>query len=160
MSGNGANLQVYPCTGGTNQQFRVRGHFETGRHKILHASTARCMDIANYSHNAGAALNAVGCNGNQNQRFEFEDVGGAYRIRPTHSANKCIDVPAGSSQYGLGMQQWNCHNGSSQRFTFDWRHGDYRVRPASGLCVEQYSGTRVTQWGCDGGGYQNWTLAL
>lgn len=64
----GQQLQLYPCTGNNNQQFRLT---RVGSDWEIHPklASALCLDIANGDSVPGRALQQFACHGGANQRF-------------------------------------------------------------------------------------------
>jgi hypothetical protein len=134
------------------------GERVTNRHSGL------VMDVQNPNLSNNARVGQYAWNGENWQRWAFEDAGSGYvRIRSIHS-NKCLDV-SGTAD-GSELQQYDCYNGTNQQFTLRNTSNGYVeiVDRRSGKCVDVpgYStsnGTILKIYPCNGGNNQQWLRA-
>lgn len=93
---NGGSVQLWQCSGGTNQQWTLsQGELKVGN---------KCLDVADGGAVAGSRLQLWDCvSGNNNQQWEV--AGSAIRHKGT---NLCLDVKDGSYANGSSVQLWTC----------------------------------------------------
>ncbi|MFI6931051.1 RICIN domain-containing protein [Streptomyces sp. NPDC050287] len=105
----------YTCTGGLNQQWRLRDA-GNGYVQILAQHSGKCLDVANASTADGAYVNQYHCTTGTNQQWLFQDQSnGYYRLVARHSG-KCLDVANASTANGARLIQWTCGTGTNQQF--------------------------------------------
>jgi Ricin-type beta-trefoil lectin domain len=121
-----------------------------------------CLDIQNESQANGAHVWQVGCNGKDNQLWNFRQKGSYYEIVAKHSG-KCISAEGGSSGDGINMVQLDCAGGMSQQWEMvPGNSGYYQLRAQPiGMCMDVSMGGRepgdyIIQWPCNGGDNQLW----
>jgi hypothetical protein len=114
-SNDGANVQQYTCSGGSNQKFTVEAQGNnTYRLKANHSN--KCLGVANNGTWDGALLEQRSCGANNSQLFHMNSKGnGLYELRNVNSG-KCVDVQAGGVTQGALMQLYSCHGGANQTF--------------------------------------------
>lgn len=105
---NSAHVQLWDCTGGGNQGFKINGH-------MIQTENNQCLDVPNGNGYNGAALQVYNCDAyNANQNWEI--VGSNIRW---YGHNLCLDVKDGIFGNGTPLQLWACYLGSpNQQFTW------------------------------------------
>ncbi|MGI5186906.1 RICIN domain-containing protein [Promicromonospora sp. CA-289599] len=134
------------------------GERVTNRHSGL------VMDVQNPNLNNNARVGQYAWNGENWQRWTFEDAGSGYvRLRSVHS-NKCLDV-SGTAD-GSELVQYDCHSGTNQQFTLRNTSNGYVeiVDRRTGKCVDvpglsTSNGTILKIYPCNGGNNQQWLRA-
>jgi hypothetical protein len=82
--------------------------------QIVNRNSGKCLDVEMASTTDGANVLQWTCNGQSNQRWRVEDVGGGNsRLVAVHS-NKCLDVEMASTADGANILQWTCNSQSNQ----------------------------------------------
>jgi hypothetical protein len=128
---NGANVQQWTCSGGTNQQWEITD-CGGGIHLLKAVHSGRFMNVYNGAtpptgSDNGANVQQYGntytcATAPGNVKFKFTDMGsgsGQYQLQAQHSL-KCVDVNGGSGATGDGVNitQWSCSGtATNQRFT-------------------------------------------
>ena len=62
--GNGTRVQLWSCTGGANQQWRV-----TAGHDLVNPIADRCLDVTDHGTWDGVGLQLWDCTGGSNQKW-------------------------------------------------------------------------------------------
>lgn len=115
-SENGANIQLWECTGQAAQQFTLVP-YEEGYYSLKNVQSQKCIDVWARSTEAGANLAQYTCSGGTNQQFRFEDVGGGnLRLVARHS-NMALDGWNWGTTNGTNVAQWNVTGAANQAFT-------------------------------------------
>ncbi|OLF15034.1 glycosyl hydrolase [Actinophytocola xanthii] len=98
---DGTKIQLWTCTGGTNQQWTRDG----GTLRAL----GKCMTAAGAGD--GALVHLSTCNGAAGQSWTTGTAGTLV------NAGKCLDANGGSTANGTQLIIWTCHGGTNQRWT-------------------------------------------
>lgn len=102
---SGSRVQLWQCSGGPNQQWRVEGPlFQTGNDM--------CLDVPGGNAYNGAPLQVWKCDGN-NVNQHWNRLGGT--LQWSGSQKYCVDVPNGWFQNGNLLQLWTCYAGSANQ---------------------------------------------
>lgn len=114
-SENGANIQLWECTGQTAQQFTLVPQ-DNGYVSLRNVNSGKCVDVWERSSQAGANIAQYTCNGGANQQFDIEDVGGGnVRLIARHSG-MALDAWNWGSANGTNVAQWHPTGGTNQSF--------------------------------------------
>ncbi|MFD2570767.1 cellulase family glycosylhydrolase [Spirosoma soli] len=115
---DGANVQQYTYSGGTNQQWSVTS-LGNGQYSIRAVHSSKSLDVSGASTADNADINQWTYSGGNNQRWKIETVStGYYRIVSVNS-NKCVNVVGGSTADAASISQLTCNSSSnSQQFQF------------------------------------------
>lgn len=171
-SANGAQMQVWSCSGSANQRFAISP--KNGYRYIRPVHTYKCLDVEGVSTSNGAQIKQWDClGGNQeNQHWmivpiTFGGSGAYYQIVARHSG-KCADVEGASTQNGAKIKQWQClgYTATNQLFKTQWVGKDannrdiYQIKTISGKCLDiegnsGSNGANLQQWDCLGFGQTN-----
>jgi glucose/arabinose dehydrogenase len=100
---DGARIQLWTCTGGTNQQWTRAGN--TWR------SLGKCMDVGGTAD--GALVRLWTCTGTGAQNWTT----GANGSLVNPQSGKCLDANGASAADGTQLIIWTCHGGTNQRWT-------------------------------------------
>jgi endo-1,4-beta-xylanase len=102
-SANGAQVHIWDCHTGANQQFTANG-------RALQVM-GKCLDVAS---NAGTGTRAQiwDCNGGANQQWVFNSNGTISNAQ----TGLCLDVNGAGTANGSAVIVWTCHGGANQRW--------------------------------------------
>jgi type 1 glutamine amidotransferase len=100
-SADGTKIQLWTCTGGTNQQWTREGN-------TLRA-LGKCMTATGTANGANVQLST--CNGGAGQNWTTGANGSLT------NSGKCLDANGGSTANGTQLIIWSCHGGTNQRWT-------------------------------------------
>ncbi|WP_433496547.1 ricin-type beta-trefoil lectin domain protein [Sphaerimonospora sp. CA-214678] len=104
---NGAQLQIWDCHGGTNQQWTSTSAGE------LRVYGNKCLDVYGAGTADGTSVTIWDCNGQNNQKWRFNSDGTITAV----GANKCLDVAEYGTANGSKLHIWTCHGGTNQQWT-------------------------------------------
>jgi hypothetical protein len=102
---DGTKIQLWTCSGATNQQWTVSG-------STLRA-LGKCMTVAGGSTANGALVQLSTCNGTGSQNWTTGTNGSLVNTQ----SGKCLDANGASSADGTQLIIWTCHGGTNQRWT-------------------------------------------
>ena len=105
----GAQLILWDCHGGENQQFSYPAVGQTGEIRVYGGSL--CIDAASGQGNNGDPIIIWGCHGGANQQWTRLSTGELRGIN-----GRCLDVGGWSADNGAQLILWDCHGGANQRF--------------------------------------------
>ncbi len=100
-SADGTKIQLWTCTGGTNQQWTREGN-------TLRA-LGKCMTATGTNNGANVQLST--CNGGAGQNWTTGANGSLT------NSGRCLDANGGSTANGTQLIIWSCHGGTNQRWT-------------------------------------------
>jgi len=103
-SDNGTPVEIWPCHGGANQEWRFSPQGE------IRGIANKCLDVKGGVSNDGTPVILWPCNGGANQQWryvhgELPGVG-----------DKCLDVKGGVSDDGTLIILWRCHGSANQKW--------------------------------------------
>ena len=125
---NPGNRQiVWPCHGGSNQQYSYDPATKQIRIKKTHKGESLCLEAEGGSKSNRTKIVLNHCDKNklhQQWTYDIHPTDKGYgRLIAGHTLNdsykKCIDVPGGTTQRGTGVTLWNCHTQSAEQWTSD-----------------------------------------
>jgi endo-1,4-beta-xylanase len=102
-SANGAQMLIWDCHTGANQQFTQNG-------RALQVM-GKCLDVPNNAA-AGTRVQIWDCSGAANQQWVFNSNGTISNAQ----TGLCLDVNGGSTANGSAVIVWGCHGGANQRW--------------------------------------------
>jgi poly(3-hydroxybutyrate) depolymerase len=102
-SSNGAQMIIWDCHTGTNQQFTQAG--QTLR------VMGRCLDVPSNAA-PGARARIWDCTGGANQQWNVNTDGTVSNVQ----TGLCLDVDGASTANGAAVIVWSCHIGANQRW--------------------------------------------
>ncbi|MFD5426755.1 ricin-type beta-trefoil lectin domain protein [Streptomyces sp. NPDC127084] len=102
---DGTQLQIWSCAGSANQKWEFR---DDGTIRSL----GLCMDVANGSREAGAAIQLARCSGNPAQTFVLSQAGDL--VNP--QADMCVDAFDQGTVDGTKLVLWTCNGQSNQKW--------------------------------------------
>jgi lysophospholipase L1-like esterase len=104
---NGTQLDIYTCTGATNQIFTYNS-----AHELTVYGGAKCLDAYAKGTTAGTKVDLYDCNSGTNQQWNLNTNG---TITNTPSG-LCLDVTGGSTANGALVELWTCNGGTNQQW--------------------------------------------
>ncbi|MEV0155111.1 endo-1,4-beta-xylanase [Micromonospora sp. NPDC050686] len=102
-STNGAQMIIWDCHTGANQQFTENG-------RALQVM-GRCLDVPNNAA-AGTRVQIWDCHGGVNQQWVFNSNATISNAQ----TGLCLDVNGASTANGSAVIVWSCHGGANQRW--------------------------------------------
>lgn len=125
--------------------------------------SGKLLDVFNASTADGANVVQWTANGQTNQQWRFQDLGGGYFQIASVNSGKCLDVSGAGTADGVRVVQWACHSGTNQQ----WRIQDLGtgylqlVARHSNKCLDiqgaaTTDGAQAVQWTCGTGANQQW----
>jgi type 1 glutamine amidotransferase len=104
---NGAQVHIWDCHGGANQQWTSTAAGE------LRVYGSKCLDVNGAGTADGTAVIIWDCNGQNNQKWTLNADGSITAV----GANKCLDVSGYGTANGTRVQIWTCTGGTNQKWT-------------------------------------------
>ncbi|MEU4467440.1 non-reducing end alpha-L-arabinofuranosidase family hydrolase [Streptomyces sp. NPDC024017] len=104
---DGANVHIWDCHGGTNQQWTLTGSNQ------LTVYGNKCLDVRGGATTSGTPVQIWTCNGSENQQWRVNPDGTVIGVR----SGLCLDVSSWGTANGTGVQIWSCHGGNNQKWT-------------------------------------------
>ncbi|MFF9018693.1 non-reducing end alpha-L-arabinofuranosidase family hydrolase [Streptomyces eurythermus] len=104
---DGTNLQIYDCSGGTNQQWTL-----TDANQLTVYGT-KCLDVPGHATTAGTRPVIWACNGGTNQQWRVNSDGTVVAVE----SGLCLDVTGAATANGTAVELWTCNGGSNQKWT-------------------------------------------
>ncbi|MBP3081162.1 Endo-1,4-beta-xylanase A precursor [Streptomyces sp. ADI96-15] len=102
---DGTQLQLWDCSGGTNQQWTYTAAGE------LRVYGDKCLDAGGTGN--GAKVQIYSCWGADNQRWRLNSDGSIVGVQ----SGLCLDAAGAGTANGTVIQLYSCSNGSNQRWT-------------------------------------------
>ncbi|KQV14280.1 MULTISPECIES: lectin [unclassified Kitasatospora] len=104
---NGAQAQIWDCSGQSNQQWTVTAAGE------LRVYGNKCLDVNGRGTTDGTSVIIWDCSGQSNQQWRLNADGTIAAV----GAGKCLDVTAKATANGSKLAIWTCNGGDNQRWT-------------------------------------------
>jgi lysophospholipase L1-like esterase len=101
---DGAQILIWDCHGGTNQQWTRTSAGE------LRGIGGKCLDVNGNGTANGTRVTTWTCNGGANQKFTFNADGTIVGV----GSGKCLDVNGNATANGTLVQLWDCNRGANQ----------------------------------------------
>merc|ERR1712110_39801 len=110
--GNEAQVQIYDCNGGANQEWQLQGT------TIVNPHSAKCLDINNHDglppaqYKDQTKVELYSCNGNPNQEWALQN---GQLVNPP--SGKCLDIysPSGDLDNETPVQLFSCDAGKGNQ---------------------------------------------
>jgi hypothetical protein len=109
--GNGLQMQLYDCNGGSNQQFVYNNSNQT-----VTVPGGLCLDVAGAGTGNGTQVIQWGCHGGSNQRWVY---GADKTLRPQHTSGKCLDALGFNNSNGAKIGIWDCNGAVNQTWNIN-----------------------------------------
>ncbi|MCO7227149.1 RICIN domain-containing protein [Pleionea sp. CnH1-48] len=172
---SGANIQLYSCTPGLQENQAFRAEVQADRTymlKPLHSTNEnQCVDASLSSNN----VSQHSCHGSNNQKWVITpliDFNKDYEIKSVGFGD-CLDVAGGSTSNNSNVQRYPCQRSDNQRWNFKKEYDDhgqavYKIRgKQSGKCLDVFnassdSGANIQLFSCSSGYQANqaWKLEV
>lgn len=110
---NGTAIQIWDCTGATNQSF----YYDYDKESLRVKNSNKCVDVPKNKRQNGQKLDIWDCNNSAAQKWI--PSGDSYQL---DGSNFCIDLPGGNTKNGSTLQLYDCNEADAQ----NWAH----VRPS------------------------------
>jgi hypothetical protein len=104
---DGAYLQIYDCSGGTNQQWTLTDSNQ------LTVYGNKCLDVPGHATAAGTRVQIWACSGGANQQWRVNADGTIVGVE----SGLCLDVAGSGSANGTAVQIWTCSGAGNQKWT-------------------------------------------
>lgn len=104
---DGAQLQIYDCWNGTNQQWTLTSSGQ------LTVYGTKCLDVPNHATTAGTRVQIWTCSGQANQQWRVGSDGTIVGVE----SGLCLDVANRATANGSAVQLWTCNGGTNQQWT-------------------------------------------
>jgi lysophospholipase L1-like esterase len=105
----GTQVQLWDCTGGTNQQWTATAAGE------LRVYGGDCLDAYGQGTSPGTKVAIWSCNGQANQQWRLNADGTIIGAQ----SGLCLDATGGGTANGTLLELWNCNGQSNQK----WQRG-------------------------------------
>ncbi|MBY8877207.1 non-reducing end alpha-L-arabinofuranosidase family hydrolase [Actinacidiphila acidipaludis] len=120
---DGTSLQIYDCSGGTNQQWTLT----SGNALTVYGN--KCLDVPGHATAAGTRVEIWTCNGGSNQQWRVNSDGTVVGVE----SGLCLDVTGGGTANGTAVEIWTCNGRSNQQWT--GLSGTSSPPPTGGSCA-------------------------
>ncbi|MFF7990553.1 non-reducing end alpha-L-arabinofuranosidase family hydrolase [Kitasatospora xanthocidica] len=104
---DGASLQIFDCSGGTNQLWTST----SGNQLTVYGN--KCLDVPGHATMAGTRVQIWTCSGGTNQQWRVNSDGTIVGVE----SGLCLDVTGAGTANGTAVQIWTCNGGSNQKWT-------------------------------------------
>ena len=104
---DGAQLVIWDCNGGTNQQWT----YTNGNQLMVYGS--KCLDVPGHQTANGTRVQIWTCTGGANQQWRVNADGTVVGVE----SGLCLDVSGAGTANGTAVQIWGCHGGNNQKWT-------------------------------------------
>ncbi|WP_326669152.1 non-reducing end alpha-L-arabinofuranosidase family hydrolase [Streptomyces canus] len=104
---DGANVHIWDCHGGTNQQWTLTD----GAQLTVYGN--KCLDARDGGTTPGTPVQIWTCTGTENQQWRVNPDGTIVGVR----SGLCLEVSGWGKANGTGIQLWSCHGGANQKWT-------------------------------------------
>ncbi|MCX5265301.1 non-reducing end alpha-L-arabinofuranosidase family hydrolase [Streptomyces sp. NBC_00199] len=104
---DGANVQIWDCHGGVNQQWTSTDSSQ------LTVYGNKCLDARGAGTTNGTPVQIWSCNGSDNQQWRVNADGTIVGVR----SGLCLEAAGWGKTNGTAVQLWSCHGGTNQKWT-------------------------------------------
>jgi hypothetical protein len=104
---DGTFLQIYDCSGGTNQQWTLTSSNQ------LTVYGNKCLDVPGHATAAGTRVQIWSCTGGANQQWQVNSNGTIVGVE----SGLCLDVTGAGTANGTAVEIWTCNGGSNQSWS-------------------------------------------
>ncbi|MEV7734108.1 non-reducing end alpha-L-arabinofuranosidase family hydrolase [Streptomyces sp. NPDC088921] len=104
---DGANVQIWDCHGGTNQQWTLTDSAQ------LTVYGNKCLDVRGGGTTAGTPVQIWTCTGTENQQWRVNPDGTIVGVR----SGLCLEASGWGKANGTEVRLWSCHGGANQKWT-------------------------------------------
>lgn len=106
----GTQLQIWDCSGGSNQVFTYNAAHEV---TVSSGDSSMCLDAYGRGTSAGTKVVVWACNGGSNQQWTINADGTVTGVQ----SGLCLDVTGASTTNGAPVELWTCNGGTNQQWT-------------------------------------------
>ena len=114
---NGANTDLWTCTGAIVQQFNVTS-VGSGQYTLKNVNSNSCLDDYQSGNTNGTKADLWACSGSANQNWSFVPIGANTYEVVNQSSGLCLDDPNSSKTNGVFVDLWTCNGGTNQQWHF------------------------------------------
>ncbi|MDH6221778.1 non-reducing end alpha-L-arabinofuranosidase family hydrolase [Streptomyces pseudovenezuelae] len=104
---DGANVQIWDCHGGINQQWTLTDSNQ------LTVYGNKCLDARGGGTTSGTPVQIWTCNGSDNQQWRVNSDGTIVGVR----SGLCLEVSGWGKANGTEVRLWSCQGGANQKWT-------------------------------------------
>ncbi|WP_329485152.1 non-reducing end alpha-L-arabinofuranosidase family hydrolase [Kitasatospora sp. NBC_01246] len=104
---DGTSLQIYDCSGGTNQQWT-----STSTNQLTVYGN-KCLDVPGHATTAGTRVQIWTCSGGANQQWRVNSDGTIVGVE----SGLCLDVTGAGTANGTAVGIWTCTGAANQKWT-------------------------------------------
>ncbi|MGI5189946.1 RICIN domain-containing protein [Promicromonospora sp. CA-289599] len=104
---NGAQTQLWDCTGGANQSWT----YTPNKQLVVHGN--KCLDASGQGTSNGTATVIWDCNGQANQQWNLNPNGTITGVQ----SGLCLDASGYGTANGTKLHLWACHGGTNQQWS-------------------------------------------
>ncbi|MFJ9519921.1 non-reducing end alpha-L-arabinofuranosidase family hydrolase [Kitasatospora sp. NPDC101801] len=122
---DGALLQIYDCSGGTNQLWTAT----SGNALTVYGN--KCLDVPDHATTAGTRVQIWSCSGGANQQWRVNADGTVVGVE----SGLCLDVSGAGTANGTAVQLWTCNGGGNQKWTGLSGGSNPTPTPTGGSCA-------------------------
>jgi len=151
---NGTNVQLWDCTGASNQVWQAVSN-NAGAFSLKNPVSGRCLDLSGYGTANGTNAQLWDCTGAANQLWQRQPDG-SWR-NPV--SGRCLDTAGASTANGTNVRLWDCSAGWNQMWQPQSNGAMVSVQASRCVDLAGYgttNGTHVQTWNCTGATNQMW----
>ncbi|MGW0425465.1 non-reducing end alpha-L-arabinofuranosidase family hydrolase, partial [Streptomyces sp. NPDC003015] len=104
---DGANVQIWDCHGGINQQWTLTDSSQ------LTVYGNKCLDVRGGATTSGTPVQIWTCTGSDNQRWRVNPDGTIVGVR----SGLCLEASGWGKANGTEVRLWSCQGGANQKWT-------------------------------------------
>ncbi|WP_199881786.1 non-reducing end alpha-L-arabinofuranosidase family hydrolase [Streptomyces sp. CB03911] len=104
---DGASLQIYDCSNGTNQLWTLT----SGNQLTVYGN--KCLDVPGHATTAGTRVQIWTCSGGANQQWRVNSDGTITGVE----SGLCLDVTGAGTANGTAVEIWTCNGAGNQKWT-------------------------------------------
>ncbi|WUH89598.1 non-reducing end alpha-L-arabinofuranosidase family hydrolase [Streptomyces sp. NBC_00433] len=104
---DGTYLQIYDCSGGTNQQWTLT----SGNQLTVYGN--KCLDVPGHATAAGTRVQIWSCSGGANQQWRVNSNGTIVGVE----SGLCLDVTGAATANTTAVEIWTCNGASNQSWS-------------------------------------------
>ncbi|MBD0688963.1 non-reducing end alpha-L-arabinofuranosidase family hydrolase [Streptomyces sp. CBMA123] len=104
---DGTSLQIYDCSGGTNQLWTSTSDNQ------LTVYGGKCLDVPGHATTAGTRVQIWTCSGGANQQWRVNSDGTIVGVE----SGLCLDVTGAGTANGTAVEIWTCNGGGNQKWS-------------------------------------------
>lgn len=113
----GATVDQYPATGGTNQQWQLT-NLGNNVVELISVNSGYALDVYQYSTSNGGTIDQWPYDSGSNQKWTLVSEGSGYYELVAVNSGLALDDPGYSKVNGEALQQYTANAGSNQEWSF------------------------------------------